>query len=118
MPLVGNHGHNLVRGKKIHIEATHTDVYEIQMSRGNTLLLIGGDLKIDSNRDIIIDSSTVGRICYFDSDKKIKSVGAGTIGQVLQSDGDGTYSWVTNYAGDITGAVSYTHLTLPTKRIV
>ena len=37
-------------------------------------------------------------------------VADGTAGQVLKTDGSGNLSWTTT--------VSYTHLTLPTKRIV
>ena len=62
-----------------------------------------------------VNSGTRGDILYYDSNGKIAKLNVGSAGAVLKSDGTDV-SW--GAIGGAPTAVSYTHLTLPTKRIV
>ena len=62
-----------------------------------------------------INSGTRGDVLYYDSSGQIAKLNIGSAGAVLKSDGTDV-SW--GAIGGAPSAVSYTHLTLPTKRIV
>ncbi len=70
--------------------------------------------KLNQNNDEIYGNNFVTELMLNDDivgAAELKVTGNGNVGQILKSDGDGTFSWIDNDEGDITGVAAGDGLT-------
>ena len=105
----GGHVRRLnLTAKKIHLRPPHNNNLEIDMATGKN---------IDVNCEVIADNLqarnlTINRLIQTDASSKLFSLDAGTTGDVLQDDGDGTFSWTNPSNTTLTYSVNADNSTL------